>query len=313
MTAPLLVIVGPTASGKTEVALRLAEQFGAEIVSADSVQVYRGLDIGSAKPTPAERARVPHHLIDVADPDEQFDAAAFRRLAAAAIEDIAGRGKRAVVAGGTGLYIRALLGGLAPSPPRDPERRRRLMLEAKREGREALWSRLEALDPETAARIHPRDLVRVVRALEVIESSGRTLSALLAEHAFGERRYPYTKIGLRVARGELYRRIDARVAAMLSGGWLTEVRALLERYGPEAAALQSLGYRQLVAHLRGDLSLEEAQGLIARETRRYAKRQLVWFRAEPEVLWLEPQAPELARRARETFERGEAAGSGGRG
>jgi tRNA dimethylallyltransferase len=300
---PLLVIVGPTASGKTGVALRLAEELAAEIVSADSVQVYRGLDIGSAKPSPAERARVPHHLIDVAEPGDDFDAARFRALAAQAIDDITGRGRRVIVAGGTGLYIRALLGGLFPSAPRNPALRQALMSQAREEGREALWERLAAADPEAAGRIHPRDLVRVVRALEVTQLSGRPLSELQAEHGFRERAYPYTKIGLAVPRAELYRRIDARVDEMLAAGWVEEVRDLLARYGPRARALQSLGYRHLSAHLEGKLSLEEARGLIARDTRRYAKRQLVWFRAE-DVTWLPPDSPEIGARAREALRAG---------
>jgi len=301
MSRTLLVIVGPTASGKTGVALRLATLFGAEIVSADSVQVYRGLDIGSAKPSAEERARVPHHLIDVVEPDQAFDAATFRALATQAIEDIQGRGKNAVVAGGTGLYVRALLGGLFGSPPKDPELRRALVEEARERGREALWQRLAEVDPEAAGRIHARDLVRVVRALEVVELCGRPLSQLQAEHGFGEQRFGYAKIGLRVPRAELYRRIEERLEAMLAAGWLEEVRALLSRWGPQARALQSLGYRHLVAHLQGRLSLPEARALILRDTRRYAKRQLIWFRAEPDITWVEPGGPELVARASEAL------------
>jgi tRNA dimethylallyltransferase len=301
MSAPLLVIVGPTASGKSELALHLAGQLAAEIVSADSVQVYRGLDIGSAKPTFDERARVPHHLIDVADPDEQFDAARFRALASRAINDIEGRGGRVVVAGGTGLYVRALLGGLFPSPPKDPELRSSLIIEAKRRGREALWERLAASDPVAAGRIHPHDLVRIVRALEVIALCGSPLSDLQAGHAFAERPYRYVKVGLRLPREELYRRIEERVKEMLAAGWLEEVRSLVSRWGPEARALQSLGYRQLAAHLKGRLGLEEARGAIIRDTRRYAKRQLVWFRADPQILWLEAASPETPRRAEEVW------------
>jgi tRNA dimethylallyltransferase len=301
MRTPLLVIVGPTASGKSALALHLAGELAAEIVSADSVQVYRGLDIGSAKPTFDERARVPHHLIDVADPDEQFDAARFRALASRAINDIEGRGRRVVVAGGTGLYVRALLGGLFPSPPKDPELRSSLTQEAKRLGREALWERLAASDPAAAGRIHPHDLVRIVRALEVIALCGRPLSDLQAGHAFAERAYRYVKVGLRLPREELYRRIEERVEAMLASGWLEEVRSLVSRWGPEVRALQSLGYRQLAAHLAGRLSLEEARGQIIRDTRRYAKRQLVWFRADPQILWLEAASPETPRRAEEVW------------
>lgn len=297
MKVPLLVIVGPTASGKSGLALRLAQEHSAEIISADSVQVYRGLDIGSAKPTPQERALVRHHLIDVADPDEPFDAARFRELAAQAAADIASRGHKAIVAGGTGLYVRALLGGLFPSPPKDAELRRALQLEARRLGREALWERLSRLDPESARRIHPRDLVRVVRALEVVQLSGRPISELQAGHGFAERPYRHLKLGLKLERAELYRRIEERVEAMLAAGWLEEVRALVSRWGPGAHALKSLGYRHLVAHLEGRLSLEEARALTMRDTRRYAKRQLVWFRAEPDIEWFAPDDPELPARA----------------
>ncbi|MFH0810373.1 MAG: tRNA (adenosine(37)-N6)-dimethylallyltransferase MiaA [Pseudomonadota bacterium] len=297
--APLLVIVGPTASGKTEVALRLAERIGAEIISADSVQVYRGLDIGSAKPTVAEQAHVRHHLLDVAEPDEQFDAARFRTLAAEAIADIQGRGKAVVVAGGTGLYIRALLGGLFQSPPKDPALRLALTQEARQRGRESLWQRLAEIDPAAARRIHPRDLVRVIRALEVSALAGRPLSQLQAEHGFGERPYRYVKIGLLVERPELYRRIEERVGVMLAAGWLDETRRLLERHGPAVRALQALGYFRLVACLQGRLSIEEARRQIVIDTRRYAKRQLVWFRADPEITWLRPDDPQIIGKAEE--------------
>lgn len=284
----LTVIAGPTASGKTALAIEVARKLGAEIVSADSQQVYRGFDIGTAKPSAEELAQVPHHLLSVAEPDETFSAARFQSLADAAIADITSRGKRVVVAGGTGLYLRILLHGVVPAPPAAPEIRARLEEEAQRLGREHLHQRLSAIDPETAARVKPTDLVRIVRALEIHELTGTTASQFRNEHRFAEDRYPFDLYVLDPPREELYRRIDQRAARMFREGLLDEVRDLVARGYRDATPMGSVGYVQALAQLEGRLTLEEAIAQTARESRRYAKRQLTWFRREPGARFIQP-------------------------
>jgi len=287
--ARLVLVVGPTASGKTALAIALAEALGGEIVNADSVQVYRGLDIGSCKPTPEERARVPHHLVDVLDPDDPCDAGRFVRLADDAIADIRARGRRPLVVGGTGLWFRALVHGLAPVPAVQPAVRERLRAELDRLGPEGLHARLRAIDAEAAARISPRDPQRITRALEVFEAAGQPLSALQAAHRFAERRYDALVLAVDWPREALYERIDRRVARMMAAGFLAEVDALLARgLSPDLRPLRSLGYAELLAHRRGAWPLDEAVARIAQGHRRYAKRQLTWFRGVPETVWLPP-------------------------
>lgn len=292
MTPPprpkLLVICGPTASGKSGLAIRLARELDAEIVNADSMQVYRGMDIGTAKPTPEQRSGIPHHLIDVADPDHPFSAAEFAEAADTAIGDIAARGKRVIVAGGTGLYIRALLKGLVDSPSGAGDIRRELQAEAHELGNQAMLERLALVDPELAARIHPNNRVRIIRALEVYRLTGIPLSRHQQAHGFGIRRYESLQIGIRVERGELYRRIDERVEQMVHEGLLEEVRGLVAAgYGRDLKAMRAIGYKEAAACLAGEYGLDEAIRLIQRDTRRYAKRQLTWFNADPDILWLE--------------------------
>jgi tRNA dimethylallyltransferase len=284
---PLIVIAGPTASGKTAQAIRIAKRVDAEIVSADSQQVYRGFDIGTAKPSAEELAEVRHHLIDVADPSEDFSAARFQALADAAIEDIVGRGKRVVVAGGTGLYLRVLLHGVVPAPPADPALRAALEEEAERTGRESLWKRLAAVDPGSAARVHKTDLVRIVRALEIHALTGTPASELRRQHGFAQERYPYRMFVLDPPREALYAAIDARTQRMFEQGLVEEVRSLHSRGHRGAAPMGSVGYAQALEHVEG--AVEDA----ARETRRYAKRQLTWFRREPGALFIRPPYPEL--------------------
>lgn len=290
MNPEVIALVGPTGSGKTAVALQLAARWGAEIVNCDSRQVFRGLDIGTAKPTAAERATVPHHLFDVVDPDQAFDAARYAALARAAIAEIRGRGRRAIVVGGTGLYLRALRFGLFAGPAADPALRARLLAEeAAAPG--VLYARLAAIDPATATRLAARDRVRVVRALEVFEVSGRRLSEWHAAHRAAGGELAMRVVGLHVPRATLVARLDARCEAMLAGGLLAEVRALLARgYGPELPALGSIGYRQMAAHLRGALDLAAALAAMQRATRQLAKRQRTWFRADPTVEWLAADA-----------------------
>jgi tRNA dimethylallyltransferase len=287
--------VGPTASGKSALALSLALDLGAEIVSCDSLQVYRGFDIGSAKPSPEDRRRVEHHLIDVVEPEELFSAADYAKRAREAIAGIAGRGRHAIVAGGTGLYLRALLEGLFSGPSRDEGLRRRL--EALGETRShALLGRV---DPLTAARVHPRDRVRIVRALEVYFKTRRSLSSQ------GHERDPLEGfrvevIGIALPRDTLRERVRARTAGMLEAGLLAEVERLLARpQGRALRPLQAIGYRQAVAVLQGEMNVAEAERVIVTETMRYAKRQMTWFRNQPpKVRWFEDarEASEVAQR-----------------
>ncbi|HSM92269.1 MAG TPA: tRNA (adenosine(37)-N6)-dimethylallyltransferase MiaA [Anaeromyxobacteraceae bacterium] len=293
----IVVIAGPTASGKTALAVELCRRLGGEVVSADSQQIYRGLDVGTAKPTAEERAAVPHHLIDVAAPGEGWDAARFVRAADGAITEIAGRGRVPVVVGGTGLYLRALLHGVVDAPGRDPELRARLEEEARVHGRPAVHASLAQVDPEAASRIRPNDLVRVVRALE-IAASGRTQTERFREHAFAPDRYAALLFALGPSREELHRRIDARVEAMFAGGLLDEARALVERFGERLPAKLPIGYADAIALLRGECTRAEAVHRVQVETRRYARRQVIWLRRERGIEWLTPpwDVEELARR-----------------
>jgi len=285
----VIVVCGPTAVGKTALGIELAAAVGGEIISADSMQVYRGMDIGTAKPTTAERAAVRHHLIDVLDPDESFDAAQFARMGRQVAHELHGRRKVPVIVGGTGLYIKALLAGIFRSGPGAPEVRRRLRAEAEAQGLAALHARLGACDPETARRIHPNDAVRILRALEVFEAAGRPLSQLQREHRFRDTPFTALKIGLSTEREELYQRIDRRVEAMVAAGLEAEVRSLLEKgYGPELKPMQSIGYSHMAALIDGSVSRQECLRTLKRDTRRFAKRQLTWFRADPQIIWFAP-------------------------
>jgi tRNA dimethylallyltransferase len=308
MNPKLLVICGPTASGKSELALRLAELLEAEIVNADSMQVYCGMDIGTAKPSPEERARIPHHLIDIVDPRQPFSAADFAAAADIAIRDITARGRRAIVVGGTGLYIRALLKGLVDSPGGADQFRQGLHEEAQQSGNQALLERLRQVDPDLAAQLHPNNLVRIIRALEVHHLTGIPLSRYQQEHGFSAQRYRSLQIGIRVERSTLYTRIDTRVDLMLQAGLLDEVRGLLAA-GCDAGmkAMRSIGYKEACAYVAGEYSLEEAARLIKRDTRHYAKRQLTWFTADKDILWLEypEKFDSILRHAIEFFDRGE--------
>ncbi len=287
----LVAIVGPTAVGKTAMALRLADDLPVEVVSADSRQVYRYMDIGTAKPTPEERQRVKHHLLDIVDPDEPFTLAQYQQLAYAAIDDVHRRGNVPVLVGGTGLYVKAVLEGLdIPHVEPDPELREQLYAEADAEGHNALHRRLSELDPAAAERIDPRNVRRVVRALEVFYRMGRPISAL---QSASPPPYRILRIGLAMPRHELYRRIDERLERMLAAGLVQEVRSLVEQgYDYELPAMSGLGYRQIGMYLRGELSLPEAVRLIKRQTRRFVRQQASWFRADdPEIVWCDASAP----------------------
>ncbi len=284
----VVIIAGPTASGKTELAVRLAENVDAEIVNADSMQVYQGMDIGTAKPSPEMRGRIPHHLLDIVPPSVNFTAADFLALARKVVADIHRRGKRAIVVGGTGLYIRALLFGLATSPAGSETIRLELATFADQHGAEELLHRLAAVDPETAARLHPNDRVRIIRALEVYHQTGIPLSRYHEHHGFSSPAYDYLKIGIALERDELYRRINERVERMFDDGLVAEVERLqAQGYGPELKSMGSIGYREVCDLLAGTVDLTEAKRLVARNTRWYAKRQLTWFRREEEINWVE--------------------------
>ncbi len=292
----LIVLVGPTAVGKTELALALAERLNGEIVSADSRLFYRGMDIGTAKPTREERARVPHHLIDVTDPDETWSLAVFQQEARKAIEGIQSRGKLPLLVGGTGQYVRAVIQGWSvPAVEPDPRLRGELEKLAQAWGKEWLFERLQSLDPEAAANIDLRNVRRVVRALEVILTTGRKFSA---QRIQGEGRYHTLMIGLKRPRQELYGRIDARIEAMFQAGLLEEVRGLLARgYGPELPSMSGIGYRECVQVLQGQTTIEEAKTQMRRLTRAFVRRQANWFKeTDPEIHWMDAGDPGLPDR-----------------
>jgi tRNA dimethylallyltransferase len=283
----LLVVVGPTASGKSDLALALAEKLDGEIVSADSVQVYRRFDIGTGKPSSEERARVPHHLIDVVDPLESMDAARWASLADRAIVEIGSRGKRPIVCGGTFLWVRALLYGLAAAPPADDAVRARHRERAERDGRASLHAELMMVDPEAASRLAPNDFVRVSRALEVYELSGVTLTSWQQDHGFREARFRARLIGTAHSREIYEERVADRAQRMLEGGFVAEVKALLAEGYEHARAMSSVGYKQVAAALRSESAVDERElgQAITRATRVFARRQRTWLRDQP-VTWL---------------------------
>jgi tRNA dimethylallyltransferase len=279
-----VLILGPTGSGKTALSLALAERFAGEIVSCDSVAVYRGMDLGTAKPTSAERARVPHHLIDLADPDQPFTAGAYSRAARAALRDIATRGHLPIVTGGTGLYLRALTEGLFAGPERHEPLRGRLRGSAQKHGSAWLHRILTRLDPPSAARIHPNDVSKLIRAIEVCLAGRRPLSEVLSRDPLTG--FRLLRIGLNPPRPDLYRSLNERCAAMFAAGLVEETRTLLARFGP-VKALDSLGYRQALAVIDGTLTPDAAIAAAQQGHRHYAKRQMTWFRREPDVHWIE--------------------------
>jgi tRNA dimethylallyltransferase len=281
----LVVILGPTGSGKTSLSVAIGKQFDGEIVSCDSVAVYRGLEIGSAKPLAEQRALVPHHLLDVVAPDAFYTAGDYAREARTAIADIAGRGKLPIVTGGTGLYLRALLQGLFAGPQRSAALRERLLRRAETRGPAGLHRILRRLDPASAARIHANDVVKVIRAIEVTLAASRPMSEAWKEGREALSGYRILRIGLDPVRAALYERINARARAMFAEGLIEETRDLIARYG-RPPALASLGYRQAAQYLEGELTLDQAILTASQGHRNYAKRQLTWFRREPEVCWL---------------------------
>lgn len=286
----VIVIGGPTASGKSALAVELAVYFNGEVINADSMQVYRGMNIGTAKPTVEERKGVRHHLIDVVDPNEEFNAAIYRSLAAKAVEKIASRGKIPFIVGGTGLYVKTLLGGLLKCPPSDRDLRRELQRQYDERGASFLYGELRRVDPPAALKIHPHDRVRITRALEIIHLTRKPLSSLTREHGFRNGSFRALKICLKVDREQLYHRINDRSLVMIDRGLVQETETLLKKgYSAELKPMKSLGYRHIIKFLQGEWALDQAIARLQRDTRRYAKRQLTWFRADREFSWLRPE------------------------
>lgn len=281
----LVAIVGPTGAGKSELALELARELDAEIVNCDALQVYRGLDIGTAKVLPSGRRGIPHHLVNLISPDEEFSAADYIARAAPTIDDIAERGKLPLVVGGTGLYLRALLRGLFDGPGRSPEVRERLGRIVARRGSSSLHRLLKRWDPVSAERIHPNDRVRLERALEVRIQTGRPMSALMSDRVSPIAEFQVILVGLEPDKAVLARRIDRRVTRMFDEGLASEVRALRKHYGENIPAFKAIGYRETLRYLSGELDLRRAQELITIATSQYAKRQMTWFRGEEGVEW----------------------------
>lgn len=297
----LVVIIGPTAVGKTQLSLDLAQQFNGEIISGDSMQVYRGMDIGTAKAEPAELALVPHHLIDIKNPDEEYSVALFQESATRLITEINQRERLPFIVGGTGLYIESVTHRFQFSQAaQDPELRERLQRLADAEGVEALHARLADVDPITAQRLHPNDVKRVIRALEIYESTGYKMSdfQLRAQHS----PYDLVMIGLTMERAVLYERINRRVELMIEEGLVEEVRGLLDKgYDASMVSMQGLGYKELIPYLYGEITLEKAINDIQQRTRHFAKRQLSWFRRIPEVQWFDMTDPAGQAKSVETI------------
>ena len=290
ISTPLVVLVGPTAIGKTALSIQLAQQFDFEIISVDSMQVYQYMDIGTAKITEREMAGIPHHLIDVVPPDAPFDAGLFEKLALQAVLDISSRGKRVLLTGGTGLYLRALLTGLSKKLPYFPEIRKEIQDQLKNWGADKLHEELRLCDCVSAIRIHKNDIHRLVRALEIYRGTGTPWSELLKEHQEQNNlRFPNVlNIGLTCARKTLYQRIEQRTLSMLDSGFQEEVLGLLERgYGQELKSMQSIGYRHMVKYLQGEWDYQTMCQYLIRDTRRYAKRQYTWFNGIEGLLWVD--------------------------
>ena len=297
----IIIICGPTGVGKSKIAMTLAQKYNGEIISADSQQVWKELDIGTAKPTPDHLRRVSHHLIDVATPGEKFDVSRWGTLADVAIRDIHARGKRPFVVGGAGLYLQTLLYGLCKAPPQDSEIRKALQQEMEIEGLPFLYNRLREIDRDGAAKIAPSDTTRIIRSLEVYERTGRPLSQFQEEHRKQKPRYDAIQIGIDCDRSELHDKINRRVDWMMMNGWDEEVRELFRFYTAESQAFKSIGYKQMIQYLRGEITRAEAVKEIKAVTRQYARRQLTWFRRDRNIQWF---GPDEVEKIEATFFRG---------
>jgi len=285
----IIVICGPTGIGKTSAGIEAAEAFGGEIISADSMQIYKYMDIGTAKPTLEERARIFHHMIDIIKPDEDFSAARFASLAIEKIRKLNEKMIIPFVVGGTGLYIKALTNGLFDPGVICADAKIRLKKEAGLYGTEYLYDRLKESDPVAAGRIHPNDTFRIIRALEIFETTGKAISEYQEKHGFSERMFNVLKIGLTMERQALYDRIEKRVDSMMEAGFIDEVRRLIEmNYTAGLKSMQSIGYRHIFDYIAGRVKLDETVRILKQDTRRFAKRQMTWFNADPEIVWIKP-------------------------
>lgn len=295
---PVIAIVGPTAIGKSRIGIQVAKQLQTEILTADSRQVFREMDIGTDKPSLSEREGVPHRLIDLVNPDQPFNTGDFRQAAIAEISRLHQSGHIPLVIGGTGLYIRTLLRGLCPGPPADWCLRQQMTEEAKLHGPQYLFNQLQRVDPAMAQRLHPNDQPKIQRALEVYAILGKPFSQIQAEHQFVDDTYPYLLIGLTMDRPTLYQRIDTRVELEIDKGLIQETRQLLNRgYSRDLGSMKGLGYKQFSGYLAGDYSYEEAVRILKRDTRRFAKRQMTWFAKEPGIHWLPIEPSDIPDRA----------------
>ena len=296
MKPKIILIVGPTGAGKTQFSLKIAQKIDAEIVAADSMQVYRFMDIGTAKPTPQEQALVPHHLLDIIDPDQDFSAGRYQSVASAAIDSILQKDRRVLVCGGTGLYIKSLIHGFFPGAQENTALDQTLRAQEAQQGEGYLYHELTKVDSASALRIHPKDTFRIIRALEVYYLTGLPISEHHEKHRFKETKYEYLQVGIKWNHSFLYDRINLRCEQMLKDGFLEEVRSLRARgYHSELKSMQSLGYRHMCAFLENKTSLEEALRTMKRDTRRFAKRQQTWFRADASIFWVENPFENLTR------------------
>ena len=288
MQPKIVLIVGPTGAGKTQLALEIAQKIDAEIVTADSMQIYRYMDIGTAKPSVQEQALIPHHLLDIIEPDQDFSAGLYQNVASKAIDSILQKEKRVLVCGGTGLYIKSLIRGFFPGAQENRAIDQELRAQEAQRGEGFLYEELKKVDPVSALRIHPQDRFRIIRALEVYYLTGLPISRHHEKHAFKEAHYDYLQIGIQWDRFSLYDRINLRCEQMVKEGFIEEVRSLRDRgYNAELKSMQSLGYRHIGAFLDDKICLEEAMRTMKRDTRRFAKRQLTWFRADASIVWVE--------------------------
>ncbi len=302
----IVVICGPTGIGKTSAAIETTKVFDGEIISADSMQIYRYMDIGTAKQTLDEQAQVVHHMVNILEPDEPFNAAKFAAKAHDIILSLHRKGCIPFIVGGTGLYIKALVHGLFHTEPEDQDVRNRLKKREEELGAGYLYKRLTRIDPETAERLHSNDMLRIIRALEIYEITGRTISEFHQKHNFSDRPYSTLKIGLHMERELLYERINQRVDEMIIAGVLDEVKELLEKgYSPGLKSMQSIGYRHMVDFIQGKVTWDDTIRILKRDTRRYAKRQLTWFKADSEIVWVEPGDLKKNQRLVEEFLQGQ--------
>ena len=293
----IVVIAGPTASGKTSLAVELALSLRAQIINADSMQVYRYMDVGTAKPTLEERRGIPHHLIDVVDPDEDFNAARYRQMALPLAKGLFEKRIPCLVVGGTGLYIRSLLRGLVELPPINPVLRKRLHEECRVQGAPKLHRKLALLDPKRAESIHPNDSIRIIRALEIMEQTRCSSSDLLKKHQFKNQEFQALTLCLQMEKNQLYDRINKRTDKMMANGLIEETEHLVKKgYGPHLKPMTAIGYRHIVKYLQGEWPLERAKETLKRDTRRYSKRQMTWFKGEEGMIFADPLNPVFIER-----------------